>query len=100
MRISTVTRATPPPTTTEVAWYLGCGPEHVSDRVILVGDRGRARRIAEHLSQVVWLNEDRGLTLATGTYNGRAITVSAFGMGAPVAAMVMHELLTLGARTF
>jgi uridine phosphorylase len=99
MRISTVTRVAPP-TTPEAAWYLGCGPEQVSDRVILVGDRGRARRIAERLSEVVWLNEDRGLTLATGSYNRRPITVSAFGMGAPVAAMVMHELLTLGARTF
>jgi uridine phosphorylase len=99
MSTSTATRATPP-AAPQPAWYLGCRPEQVSDRVILVGDRDRARKIANRLTDVAWLNEDRGLTLATGTYNGRVITVSAFGMGAPVAAMVMHELLNLGARIF
>jgi uridine phosphorylase len=99
MSITTATRATPP-VTPETAWYLGCRPEQVSDRVILVGDPGRARKIAARLDGVEWLNEDRGLTLATGTYSGQRITVSAFGMGAPVAAMVMHELHDLGASTF
>lgn len=99
MSTSTATRATPP-ATPETAWYLGCRADQVSDRVILVGDRARAGRIADRLDKVERLNEDRGLTLATGSYNGRRITVSAFGMGAPVAAMVMHELLTLEVRTF
>ena len=51
---------------TERAWYLNCGAEDVGDRAILVGDRGRVARIAERLDDVRWLNEDRGLTTATG----------------------------------
>jgi uridine phosphorylase len=82
------------------AWYLNCGREEVGDRAILVGDRGRVRRIAEHLEDVHWLNEDRGLTTATGTSRGVRVTVSAFGMGAPIAAVVLHELRDLGVDVF
>src|SRR5699024_7094530 len=45
------------------------------------------------------LNEDRGLTTATGTWRGTPITVSAFGMGAPIAGVVLHELVSLGVTT-
>jgi uridine phosphorylase len=82
------------------AWYLNCGPEDVGDRAILVGDRGRVARIAAHLEDVRWLNETRGLTTATGTAGGVRITVSAFGMGAAIAAVVLHELRDLGVGTF
>jgi uridine phosphorylase len=82
------------------AWYLRCGPDDVGDRAILVGDRGRIGVVAEHLHDTRWLNEDRGLTTVTGTYRGWQVTVSAFGMGAPIAAVVMHELAQLGVRTF
>lgn len=82
------------------AWYLNCGAEDVGDRAILVGDRGRVALTAERLEDVVFLNEDRGLTTATGTYAGERITVSAFGMGAPIAAVVLDELHQLGVRTF
>ena len=34
---------------TERAWYLGCHPEDVGDRAILVGDRGRVRQILTNL---------------------------------------------------
>lgn len=84
----------------ERAWYLNCGPEDVGDRAVLVGDRGRVARIAAQLEDPRWLNEDRGLTTATGTRHGLRITVSAFGMGAPIAAVVLHELRDLGVRTF
>ena len=82
------------------AWYLNCGAEDVGDRAILVGDRGRVARVAERLEDVRWLNQDRGLTTATGARDGRRITVSAFGMGAPIAAVVLHELADLGVGAF
>ena len=85
---------------TKRAWYLNCEAADVGDRAILVGDRGRVARIAALLSDVRWLNEDRGLTTATGTLAERRIVVSAFGMGAPIAAVVLHELHDLGVRTF
>jgi len=82
------------------AWYLRCGSEDVGRSAVLVGDRGRVLLAAELLDDAVILNEDRGLTTATGYHQGERITVSAFGMGAPIAAVVMHELADLGVQRF
>lgn len=82
------------------AWYLRCGPEDVGTGAILVGDRARVLLAAKLLDDAVILNEDRGLTTTTGYYAGERITVSAFGMGAPIAAVVMHELAGIGVRRF
>jgi uridine phosphorylase len=82
------------------AWYLRCGPDDVGTSAVLVGDRGRVHLAAELMDDAVLLNEDRGLTTATGYYRGERITVSAFGMGAPIAAVVMHELAGLGVTRF
>ena len=83
---------------TKQSWYLHCSPEDVGTSAVLVGDRGRVALAAELMTDVVMHNEDRGLTTATGIYNGQRITVSAFGMGAPIAAVVLHELAGLGVR--
>ena len=82
------------------AWYLRCGKDEVGSSAVLVGDRGRVLLAAELLDNAVILNEERGLTTATGYFRGKRITVSAFGMGAPIAAVVMHELAGLGVKTF
>lgn len=85
---------------TKQAWYLHCTPDDVGESAVLVGDRGRVALAAELMQDAVLHNEDRGLTTATGTYNGELITVSAFGMGAPIAAVVLHELAELGVKRF
>lgn len=82
------------------AWYLRCGPEDVGASAVLVGDRGRVHLAAELLTDAVILNEDRGLTTATGWFEGERITVSAFGMGAPIAAVVLQELAGIGVSRF
>jgi uridine phosphorylase len=82
------------------AWYIGARREQVGSAAILVGDPARVGRIAEHLSEVELLPENRGLRTATGMREGRRITVTAFGMGAPIATIVLHELFALGIRTF
>jgi uridine phosphorylase len=81
------------------ALYLHSVPEQVGDRAILVGDRGRVNMLADWLTDTVWVNEDRGLTTVTGTYKECRVTVTAFGMGAPVAVIVLHELARLGVQT-
>ena len=81
------------------AWYLRCKAGDVADRAVLVGDRGRVLLAAELLDEARILNEDRGLTTTTGTWQGTPITVSAFGMGAPIAGVVLHELVSLGVTT-
>lgn len=80
------------------AWYLKISA--APDTAVLVGDRGRALRAADLLDDAVVLNEDRGLTTVVGSWHGAEVVVSAFGMGAPIAAIVMHELAALGTTTF
>ena len=82
------------------AWYIGCRQEDVGEAAILVGDRARIDRIAEHLERPTFLEENRGLRTVTGLRSGRRVTASAFGMGGPIAAIVLHELFDLGVRRF
>lgn len=82
------------------AWYLGAKPSQVADRALLVGDRGRIARIADRLDQPRFLNDDRGLWTVTGDFAGMPVTAAAFGMGAPIAAIVLHELSSIGVHTF
>ena len=86
--------------TDKKAWYIGCNGDEVGEAAVLVGDRARIDRIAEHLEAPQFLAENRGLRTVTGVRKGRRITASAFGMGAPIAAIVMHELFDLGVRRF
>jgi uridine phosphorylase len=82
------------------AWYLGAAASEVADRALLVGDPGRIDRIAERLDGPVQRNERRGLKTVTGSFGGHRITAAAFGMGAPIAAIVVHELRALGTSWF
>jgi uridine phosphorylase len=81
------------------AWYLGFGPEDVADRAILVGDPGRTDLFGERLDEARVVGENRGLRTVTGTCLGERVTVCAFGMGSPVAVIVLEELAQLGVRT-
>jgi uridine phosphorylase len=82
------------------AWYIGCSEEEVGGAAILVGDRARIDRIAEHLERPRVLEENRGLRTVTGFRDGKPVTACAFGMGGPIAAIVLHELFDLGVRRF
>jgi uridine phosphorylase len=82
------------------AWYIGCNEEEVGEAAILVGDRARVDRIADHLEKPQFVEENRGLRTVTGMRSGRRVTASAFGMGGPIAAIVLHELFDLGVRRF
>ncbi|HWU62809.1 MAG TPA: nucleoside phosphorylase [Ensifer sp.] len=85
---------------TSRAWYIGAKREEVGKAAILIGDPARIARIAEHMTDVAFLPEQRGLKTVTGIRNGTRITATAFGMGAPIATIVLHELYALGIRTF
>jgi uridine phosphorylase len=82
------------------AWYIGCAKEDVGEAALLTGDRARIDRIARHLENSSILPENRGLRTVTGTREGVRITATAFGMGGPIGAIVLHELFDLGVRTF
>ena len=82
------------------AWYIGCTADEVGDAAILVGDRGRIDRLAEMLEAPTILPEKRGLRTVTGGWRGRRITATSFGMGAPIAVIVLRELAALGIDVF
>ena len=82
------------------AWYIGCTEDEIGEAAILVGDRARIDRIAGHLEKPAFVVENRGLRTVKGFRSGKRVTASAFGMGGPIAAIVLHELFDLGVRTF
>lgn len=85
---------------TDKAWYIGATRDEVGKAAILIGDPARVDRIARKMTDVHRVPENRGLKTITGSYDGKRITVTAFGMGAPIATIVLHELFAVGVRSF
>ncbi len=80
------------------AWYTGHAAEELGESAILVGDPDRVDRIGALLTDPVFLPVKRGLKTVTGSWNGARVSVVAFGMGAPIATIVLHEFADLGVR--
>jgi uridine phosphorylase len=72
----------------------------LAERVLLPGDPGRALRIAQELlDSPKMLNHNRGLWGYTGTAaDGAPLSIQSTGIGGPSAAIVLTELIKLGAR--
>jgi uridine phosphorylase len=72
----------------------------LAERVLLPGDPGRALALAQALLEGPRMfNHNRGLWGYTGTApDGEPLTIQATGMGGPSAAIVLTELIALGAR--
>src|SRR3954447_9440510 len=78
--------------------HLRAEPGDYAPAVLLPGDPLRARRVAEELlTDARQVNGERGLLGYTGTHQGRPVSVQATGMGSPSAAIVIEELIMLGA---
>jgi len=78
--------------------HLRADPGDYAPAVLLPGDPLRARRVAEEfLDDARQVNGERGLLGYTGTHDGVPVSVQATGMGAPSAAIVIEELIQLGA---
>jgi uridine phosphorylase len=72
----------------------------LAERVLLPGDPGRALALAQLLlEKPLMFNHHRGLWGYSGkAADGELLTVQSTGMGGPSAAIVLHELIALGAR--
>lgn len=72
----------------------------LAERVLLPGDPGRALALAQLLCEEPRMfNHNRGLWGYTGLApDGEPLTIQATGMGGPSAAIVVEELIGLGAR--
>jgi purine-nucleoside phosphorylase len=92
---------TPPPGRTASQRSIHIHPTAaLSERVLLPGDPGRALMLAQALlEEPRMFNHHRGLWGYTGAAaDGESLTIQATGMGGPSAAIVLHELIALGAR--
>src|SRR3954452_4523262 len=79
--------------------HLRAEPGDYADAVLLPGDPLRASYIAEtFFEDVRQVNGERGMLGFTGTFEGRPISVQSSGMGCPSAAIVIEELVQLGAK--
>jgi uridine phosphorylase len=73
----------------------------LAERVLLPDDPGRALALAQLLiEQPKMFNHHRGLWGYTGpaSADGEPLTIQSTGIGGPSAAIVLHELIALGAR--
>jgi purine-nucleoside phosphorylase len=72
----------------------------LAERVLLPGDPGRALALAQLLMEKpLMFNHHRGLWGYTGrAADGELLSIQSTGMGGPSAAIVLHELVALGAR--
>jgi purine-nucleoside phosphorylase len=72
----------------------------LAERVLLPGDPHRALAVAQHLLDgPKMFNHNRGLWGYTGiAADGEPLTIQSTGMGGPSAAIVVEELIALGAR--
>ena len=77
---------------------LGVRAGDVPDRVLVVGDPGRAERAASRLGDVRQLGKVREYHSFVGTHGGRRIGVVSHGVGGPGAAVCFEELCRAGAR--
>lgn len=73
-------------------FHLHLKPEHLADKVILVGDPGRVALVASHLNNIECEVESREFRTVTGQYEGKRITVVSTGIGCDNIDIVMNEL--------
>jgi DeoD family purine-nucleoside phosphorylase len=79
--------------------HLRAEPGDYAEAVLLPGDPRRARTIAEtFFDGAREVNSERGLLGYTGTFEGVPVSVQATGMGCPSTAIVVEELVRLGAK--
>ena len=74
------------------AFHLHLKPEHLADRVILVGDPDRVTTVASYFDTVENEVQSREFHSITGQYKSKRITVQSTGIGCDNIDIVMTEL--------
>ena len=73
-------------------FHLHLLPEHLADKVILVGDPDRVSTVASHFDTTECDIVNREFHTVTGTYKGKRITVVSTGIGCDNIDIVLNEL--------
>jgi uridine phosphorylase len=72
----------------------------VAEHVFLCGDPARVPRIASGWQEATEVCRVREYCVVTGSHGGRRLTAASTGIGGPSTAVVLEELVKLGAHTF
>lgn len=78
----------------------GLRPGEVAPAVFVCGDPARVDRIAASWKDTREVARVREYRVVTGTLEGRAVSAASTGIGAPSTAVLLEELVKLGAHTF
>lgn len=74
------------------AFHIHIRPEQLADNVILVGDPGRVAMVKGYFDSIECEGSSREFFWATGSYNGKKVTVLSTGIGTDNIDIVMTEL--------
>ncbi|ABP95733.1 MULTISPECIES: purine-nucleoside phosphorylase [Metallosphaera] len=72
----------------------------VAEKVLVVGDPGRAELLSSLLESPKLVNKNRGFLVYTGLYRDTRVSIATHGIGGPSMAIVFEELHMLGGSTF
>lgn len=78
----------------------GCRPGDIAPHVFVCGDPGRVARIAAGWDEQRSVRVVREYTIVSGSKDGVPLTAASHGIGAPGTAVLVEELIKLGATTF
>ena len=81
-------------------FHLHIRPEHLADKVILVGDPGRVNLVAQHFTDIECDIESREFHTVTGRFADKRITVLSTGIGCDNIDIVLNELDALANINF
>ncbi|AFZ70563.1 uridine phosphorylase [Caldisphaera lagunensis DSM 15908] len=72
--------------------------DEVPNRVIIMGDPQRVINLSLLLENPVEISKSRNLFIYKGYYNNKEVALASHGIGGPSAAIVIEELIKLGAN--
>ena len=84
----------------DTQFHIHCAEGDVGRYVILPGDPGRCKSIADLFDDAQHITQNREFNIFTGTLLGEKVSVCSTGIGGPSAAIAMEELHNIGADTF
>lgn len=77
----------------------GCRPGDIAPHVFVCGDPARVARIAAGWDEQRTVRVVREYTIVSGSKDGVPLTAASHGIGAPGTAVLVEELIKLGAKT-
>lgn len=73
-------------------YHLGLRPEHISSKIILVGDQDRVALVSSFFDNIEHRSQHREFTTHTGNYKGKRITALSTGIGTDNIDITINEL--------